>query len=262
MRLLMCRPDFYGVEYEINPWMDVRSQVTHQVAVKEWDTLYQTLINCGAQVDLVAPEKGWPDMVFTANAGLWYKGQIILSYFKFKERQGEMPYFKKWFSEVGFSLLNDAANVSFFEGAGDALAAGNKLFAGYGFRSERRFYEEAAYLNKNDLVYCELSNPYFYHLDTCFCPLTDKLAIWYPPAFTAASQENMAKEIDLIEVKENEAKRFACNAVVLDQHVILANGCPDLSKQLEKRGFSVQACEMNEYIKAGGACKCLTLRLD
>lgn len=72
----------------------------------------------------------------------------------------------------------------------------------------------------------------------------------------------MAKEIELIPVIEEEAKRFACNAVVLDKHVILPDDCPQISAALEKRGFSVHTCKMDEYLKAGGACKCLTLKLD
>ena len=107
-----------------------------------------------------------------------------------------------------------------------------------------------------------MSNPYFYHLDTCFCPLNAELAIWYPPAFTPDSQERMSKQIELIPVVAEEAKRFACNAVVLNKQVILPTYCPQISAALEKRGFTVYACDMDEYLKAGGACKCLTLKLN
>jgi N-dimethylarginine dimethylaminohydrolase len=72
----------------------------------------------------------------------------------------------------------------------------------------------------------------------------------------------MKNSIELFAVAENEAKNFACNAVVLDQCVVIPSGTPKLSAQLEQLGFEVYACEMDEYIKAGGACKCLTLRMD
>lgn len=265
MRLLMCRPDHYGIEYEINPWMNVKLKVNHTKAVTQWDALFKTIVDCGAKVELTPPVAGWPDMVFTANAGLLYQNKIILSHFKFKERQGEVPYFQSWFTNNGFQLLNSLDSpqaTPFFEGAGDALLAGDTLFAGYGFRTEKLFYEQATYLDKDKLVYCELTDPYFYHLDTCFCPLSDDLAMWYPNAFTPDSQKRMAKHIELISVSEAEAKHFACNAVVLDNQVILPTGCPQLTTALENKGFTVHACEMNEYLKAGGACKCLTLRLD
>lgn len=262
MKILMCRPDYFGVEYEINPWMHIEHQVDHQSAIKQWENLYQTIKNCGANVELVSPITGWPDMVFTANAGLPYRDKIILAHFKHKERQGEVPYFKQWFTDAGFNVVNGALQSPYFEGAGDALPAGDKLFAGYGFRTEKHFYEQASYLDQDKIVYCELADPYFYHLDTCFCPLNDKLAIWYPNAFTPESQKRMAEAIELIPVREEEAKRFACNAVVLGQHIVLPTECPHITSELEKRGFTVHACNMNEYLKAGGACKCLTLRLD
>lgn len=262
MKILMCRPDYFGVEYEINPWMNIEHQVNQKAALTQWETLYQTIKQCGADVELVTPVTGWPDMVFTANAGLPYQNKIILAHFKHKERQGEVPYFKTWFTQAGYQVTNGAAHTPFFEGAGDALSAGKTLFAGYGFRTERSFYEQAPYIDPHNLVYCELVDPYFYHLDTCFCPLNDALAIWYPSAFSKASQKDMAEAIELIPVREDEAKRFACNAVVLGQHIVLPAGCPHITTELEKRGFTVHPCDMNEYLKSGGACKCLTLRLD
>jgi len=43
---------------------------------------------------------GWPDMVFTANAGLVLGDTVVLSRFFHKERQGEEPFFKQWFEEA------------------------------------------------------------------------------------------------------------------------------------------------------------------
>lgn len=264
MKILMCRPDYYGIEYEINPWMKTHNKVDHAAAVTQWENLFHTILACGAEVDLVTPVSGWPDMVFTANAGLVYQDQIILSHFKHKERQGELPYFSTWFDQAGFKIVNpitDHSNPYFFEGAGDALSAGDILFAGYGFRTDVHFYEKATYLDHHKLIYCELTDPYFYHLDTCFCPLTKTLAIWYPPAFTPDSQKRMSEKIELIPVTEDEAKHFACNAVVLGNHVILPTHCTLIAAELKKRGFSIHECKMNEYLKSGGACKCLTLTL-
>lgn len=260
MKLLMCRPDYYGIKYEINPWMNINKKVDHNAAVVQWDALYKTILKCDAEVELVPPNADWPDMTFTANAGLLYQKKIILSHFKYKERQGEMSYFQAWFTEAGFETMNNPKQ--FFEGAGDALIAGEKLFAGFGFRSVRSFYEQAVYLDHQKLVYCHLINPYFYHLDTCFCPLNAELAIWYPPAFTNESQEKMKEQIELIPVIEDEAKRFACNAVVLNKNTILPTECPEITTTLQKRGFTVHSCNMSEFLKAGGASKCLTLRID
>lgn len=69
IRILMCPPDHYDVDYVINPWMEGNIHKSSQErAVEQWKKLHQTIKEC-AIVDLVKPAKGWPDMVFTANAG-------------------------------------------------------------------------------------------------------------------------------------------------------------------------------------------------
>ena len=69
-RILMCTPDFYGIEYEINPWMNTERQTDHAVAVSQWNDLRQILMGHGATIELLTPVAGLPDLVFTANAAL------------------------------------------------------------------------------------------------------------------------------------------------------------------------------------------------
>ena len=67
-KFFMCPPSYYDVEYVINPWMKGNlGGVDRDEAVREWDSLYRTLSK-QAEVEIIEPEKGFPDMVFTANA--------------------------------------------------------------------------------------------------------------------------------------------------------------------------------------------------
>jgi N-dimethylarginine dimethylaminohydrolase len=66
---------------------------------------------------------------------------------------------------------------------------------------------------------------------------------------------------DLIEVNEKEALRFACNAVVLGNDIVMNSECPNISKDLESRGFTIHASDTSEFLKAGGSAKCLTIQL-
>jgi len=265
MKILMCAPSHYGIEYEINPWMDITKQVLPAEAVQQWEQLHHTLAGLGIDIALIQQEPGVPDMVFTANAGLWYQNKIVLPHFKYPERQKETPFFRNWFLQQGFSLWNDYdlehPRIAHFEGAGDGLLAGDTLFVGYGFRSDKAFYEQASYFDHSKLIYCELVNPKFYHIDTCFCPLNAHQAIWYPDAFSKEAQKNMRATIELIDVPAEEAAHFACNAVVYDRHIVIPAATPILTNKLRDLGMTVHHCEMTEYIKAGGACKCLTLRI-
>jgi N-dimethylarginine dimethylaminohydrolase len=108
----------------------------------------------------------------------------------------------------------------------------------------------------------ELVDPY-YHLDTCFCPLAPGRAIYYPPAFDEYGRRALLQAVDeLIEVSADEARRFACNAVVVGRRVITNTGCDELHAALRARDFDPQPTPLDEFVKAGGSAKCLTLRLD
>src|SRR4051812_46158866 len=72
-RILMCPPDFYGIEYEINPWMDCKVGSDPAQSLHQWWTLHDTLGELGATVERLEPVAGLPDLVFTANAGLVYR---------------------------------------------------------------------------------------------------------------------------------------------------------------------------------------------
>lgn len=114
-----------------------------------------------------------------------------------------------------------------------------------------------------EVVGLRLVNPHYYHLDTCFCPLAEGLAVWYPDAFDAGSQKQARDGLPhLIEVSANEAARFACNAIVLGREMVLPDGCPELGQMLGRCGYRPHAVPMSEFIRAGGACKCLVLMLE
>jgi N-dimethylarginine dimethylaminohydrolase len=260
--ILMCPPDFYGIHYEINPWMDMTRQAEHAVAVGQWQSLYQQITDVGANVSLLQPVEGLPDLVFTANAALIYRRGALVSRFRHRQRQGEEPYNRKWFIENGFDIVNVPENFS-FEGAGDALFCGDTLYAGYRMRSDAGGHQEIGRMLGVRVIPVELVDARYYHLDTCFCPLREGEAIWYPPAFDEYGQRAIREHVkQLIEVEQAEAERFACNAVVIGRRVITNTGCNRLHAALAARGYQPIATPLDEFVKAGGSAKCLTLRLD
>ena len=108
-----------------------------------------------------------------------------------------------------------------------------------------------------------LVDDYYYHLDTCFCPLAPGIAIYYPGAFDDYGQRAMKEHVgELIPVPEEEARHFACNAVVVGKTVVTNTGSPELHKQLKANGFTPIETPLSEFVKSGGSAKCLTLRLD
>ncbi len=265
IRFLMCAPDHYDVDYVINPWMEGNvHKSSRDRAVDQWQQLFHVLKE-HAIVDLVKPEKGVPDMVFTANAGLVLGDTAVLSRFFHKERQGEEPFFKAWFEDHGFTVHELPKDLP-FEGAGDALfdREGRWLWAGYGFRSELDSHPYLARWLDIEVLSLRLMDERFYHLDTCFCPLTDGYLLYYPPAFDAYSNrliEMRVPEAKRIAIAEEDAVNFSCNAVNIDHTIVLNKASNKLKQRLAAAGFQVIETPLTEFLKAGGAAKCLTLRV-
>jgi len=118
-----------------------------------------------------------------------------------------------------------------------------------------------------------------YHLDTCFAPLSKGHYLWYPRAFSTSSYWSVAMQNGrssgvydeedpapyvadmLIDVDETDAEAFACNVVCIDDTVIVPQCSDKVLKALEQRGYNPVVVDMSEFIKAGGAAKCLTLQI-
>lgn len=258
----MCPPDYYGIEYEINAWMSRQRQAVHATAVEQWQALRGLLASAGAEICELAPVPGLPDLVFTANAALIYRKQALLARFRHDVRERETPYDRVWLERAGFTVELPPGEFC-FEGAGDALFCGDTLFAGYRLRSDARGHQQIGARLGVRVIPLELVNPYYYHLDTCFCPLAAGLAIYYPQAFDDYGQRALGQLVEnLVPVEEAEARSFACNAVVVGKTVVTNTGCPGLHAELRRLGFEAVETPLDEFVKSGGSAKCLTLRLD
>ena len=218
---------------------------------------------------------------FTGASGLIFLGsppnRFIASRFRYPERQYEEPYFADWFQDRGFEVSLMPRDMP-FEGAGDALfdrsgpslaGAGSDsaacLWMAHGHRSIHGARDVLAERLGIDVVVLKLVDQRFYHLDTCFCPLEGGYVLYYPPAFDAESRAVIEKRIPAakrIVVAEEDALAFACNAVNIDDIIVLNRASADLVRSVARKGFDVQQTPLSEFMKAGGSAKCLTLRLD
>ena len=256
----MCKPTYFDVSYEINPWMNVKRRPESGNVEEQWNALYGLMKQFAPKLCLIDPQVGLPDMVFSANGALVRGKRAVVASFRYPERQMEALHYQKWLEDHGYVVSK--LREGYFEGEGDALMAGDHLIAGWGFRSGPEVFEKvAAILDVDHLTVCEMVDPRFYHLDTCFAPLNATEAIFYPGAFTALAVQDLEKVITLIEVDEDEACRFACNQVVVGEHILIPSGCPKIGKRLEDRGFQVHPVQLDEFLKAGGAAKCMVLKV-
>ena len=261
-RFLMCPPTHFGVLYEINPWMHREVTVDRDRAQEQWEGLVANLRAAGAAVDLQDPHPEVPDLVFTANAGIVNGRQFIPSHFRFAERQGETAFDIAWFREHGFEVTELPSYLA-HEGAGDALPFNGVLLSGYRFRSDARAHLEISVLTGAPVRAVELVDERLYHIDLTFCPLDDRRAIIAPLGWDRYGRKVVEALVpEPLVLEDEEALRFTANSVVVGRTIVMPSCPPRVGRKLEAWGFDVVLTPVDEFLKAGGGCRCLTLALD
>lgn len=267
-RYLMCRPEYFTVRYSINPWMEPARPTDTAKAVRQWQTLYDTYLALGHEVELIDPLPGLPDMVYTANGGFVVDGRALGVRFLVPERRGEERAFMDWFAAAGFEVIEP---VEVQEGEGDFLLVGDTILAGTGFRSTGDSHREVADVFGREVVSLRLIDPRFYHLDTAICVLdpvegeggVDAANVAYlPSAFDEASLRLLEERYpDAILVSDEDGAVFGLNAASDGRHVFLSPRATGFDAQLRDRGYVPVPVDLSELLLGGGGIKCCTLEL-
>jgi N-dimethylarginine dimethylaminohydrolase len=258
-QVLLCRPDHFEVTYQINPWMQVGAVNTLK-AQQQWQNLRQTLELLDISVEIIPQQPGVPDMVFAVDQGIVQDQRVLLASFHHPERQVETQYYHQWFSDHGYQVHTTTG--SHFEG-GEYLAWKSLYFVGTGFRTESAAIPVFEDFVKTEVISLELVDPQFYHLDMCLLPLSEKQVMYYPPAFSPASQQVLQQRVpELIELTAAEAALFGANCLVIDRTVLLSAINPTLSATLSSLGYQPLTVDVSEFRKAGGGIHCLVMPLS
>lgn len=259
---LMCPPEYFGVLYEINPWMKRAVQPDPDLAWEQWQNLVYTLQQAGAKVETIEPVASLPDMVFTADIGFVDSQRFIMSRFRYAERQEESRQGAYWFQRRNYQTIETALETGVSLESSDFFLFRDRLIAGYGFRTARTAHPEMAKLFQRPIYPIELVDTRFYHLDLSFCPLDDQRAIVAPAAWSRRScafLQELVPEALVLEL--DEALTFCANAIVVGKTIIMP-ACPSrVGRVLESWGFNVCVTPISEFLKAGGAVHCLALPL-
>ena len=270
-RVLLTSPDHFDVEYVINPHMAGNvGDVDPGRARAQWEALRDAYDRLGMEVEVLAGQPDLPDMVFCANQTLPYltpggERGAVMSRMHAAQRKPEVEHYARFFRGVGYEVHDlDPDLPGDFEGMGDALWHPGRylLWGGYGYRTDRAVYERFADKLGFPIVALELTDPAFYHLDTCLCPLDEETALYYPGAFTdegvAAIRRHFRR---VLEAPEDEARElFACNAHSPDgRHVLIQRGCTTTNDLLRAAGFEPVELDTDEFLKSGGSVFCMKL---
>jgi N-dimethylarginine dimethylaminohydrolase len=273
---LMTDARHFGVSYQINPWMRPDMWQTDQADLKiaalaGAAALRSALEHIGAKIETVPAVADLPDLVFPANAAIVLDGRVLIARFLHPERQGEEKIFRTAFLDLkARGLVTDVIDLPegvLQEGAGDCIWDKDRGFfwAGYGQRSTANSLPVIADTFGRHVVGLELATDRFYHLDTCFCPLSGGKLLYYPPAFTPkalATIHACVRPQDRIEATDEDAAAFCVNAVNVGRRIVMAKAPVALKTRLNALGYTVTEVDLAPFILSGGGAYCMTLRLD
>ena len=263
--VLMCRPEHFTVSYRINPWMDPQVPTDTSRAVEQWQTLYETYLGLGFDVQLIDPLPGLPDMVYSANGGFVLDGKAYGASFTYPERQPEGPAYMEWFAEAGFEVVvPEEVN----EGEGDFLLVGDVVLAGTGFRSASDSHAEVARVFGREVVGLTLVDPSFYHLDTAIAVLDPEPfdgvhnIAYLESAFDEPSLAVLRERFpDAVLVGQEDASILGLNSYSDGYNVVIAAAATGFERQLRERGYNPIGVDLSELLLGGGGVKCCTLEL-
>lgn len=140
---------------------------------------------------------------------------------------------------------------------GDVMLNGKEIYVGHSGNasSEAGIEWFRRYLGDEYTVH-QINITGFQHLDCVLSLVRPGLAIWCPRAFTGDLPDSL-KDFDFIEVPLDDAKKLACNVLVLDQGtVIIDERFPYLKDALEKRGIDVIPVPFDAVTEMGGGFRC------
>jgi N-dimethylarginine dimethylaminohydrolase len=258
--ILLCRPLYFAINYEINPWMKKGTEIDKNKLNKQYLNLKKIYQQLNLNVYEIDQVRGLADMVYAANYGSVINKTFIKTNFRYPQRQKEVIYAEKFFKKIGYTIVS-LPNDCYFEGQGDLLMSDEIIFCGFGFRTDKKAIKIVEKIIQRPIIALKLVNPYFYHLDTCFSILSKDTVMINELAFSSSAIKIIKSKFKhIIKVEQSDNQILACNNVVHQRNIIINKGISqNLKLQLRRLKFNIIETDVSQYLKGGGAVRCLTL---
>jgi len=176
-------PDYYGIEYEINPWMSERAGAEAPVAQEQWRGLTRPFPNWIAKLSSSLRNQSCGHVFAgerrTRCSVTFIPRQLSAQRARWRSA-GILP--AGW--KNAFSRFLVGPNDYYFEGEGDALFAGDILLRLIKFRSDIKSHRAVGGDARCLVVSVELVIRAFIISTLVFGPLTDGAAVWFRPRST------------------------------------------------------------------------------
>jgi len=242
-RFLICPPTHFAINYDINPWMTRNLGYPAPYARRQWERFIETL-GCAGDVEFVRVEANEhvPDLVFTSNAGLVCGNLAIVRVFVIPSAVANRGSSAPRSPVRGWRRRTCSKRISKARATRCSTACDRSVTWVTAGASERN-----ATLQLQEIVGCRvlpllLVDERFYHLHTALCSLNSGHVMVYMDAFSPHAQTLLRRSIDpsfLIEVGVEDALALACNAVEVDDAIVLHECSRGLRDRLIAAGYRI-----------------------
>lgn len=266
-RFLVCAPEFFDAHFLFNPFMTYRERVDRRRARVQWRRLVRVLEEAGAELRFLEPSPVSGALPFTADGAFCYApGRALVLRNDGPRGELEPRVFKAWLEAAGYAVEAlppryrlDGGNLLRLPD-GRVLAGLKPGAAGLAERYLDRLLRLTA---AGTVSTVRLVDERHLHLDTAAGHLGGADWLVFLEAFADGRMpaSGPLAEADPIAVGRSDARRFACNVVVVDDVVVTGPVSEGLARRIGRRGYHVERVELGEFFKAGGGAKCLTLPL-
>lgn len=284
--VLMSDARHFSTEQPINPYYH-DDPLNGDKANAEHTAVHGLLAKAGIAITQVPSPVDSQDGVYTANWALVRGNKAVLARLP-NARKTEEAYAEKVLGDLGVDVIH-VPNDWKFSGQGDALACGNYLFCGSGYRSDEAAQAFAADTLGYERIQLQTvpqidragqpvinaasgwADSFFYDIDLALAIIkapsnaSKGLIAYCPDAFTPTSR-HVLEQFDAVEkiiVSLSEAQEaFATNLVSTGETVIMSANAPQLTQDLQTHGLHVISPTITELSKGGGYIRCVTLTLD
>jgi N-dimethylarginine dimethylaminohydrolase len=266
--VLVHRPDAaFGAAFN-NPAHGFRHPVDLLTAQRQHDAYVDLLTRLGVTVHHLDAETDDPDLIYTFDPLLVTDAGSIALRPRKPNRADEPALVEAWATSHGIPVRGRIEPPGTVEG-GDTFWLRSDLFCiGRSLRTNDVGARQLAALIGDDVRIFDL--PYWrgpdelVHLLSVISPVTDEMAVVYPPLLPAGLWDLLAElGIATIAVPDLEYATLACNVLAVRPGVlVMAEGNPETRRALESAGCEVHtypATEIGVNGSGGPTCKSLPL---
>jgi dimethylargininase len=232
----------------------------------EHEAFCELLAGAGAEVVLAeSPAGGNPDAIYTYDPALVADTGALLLHPGKECRRSEVPAMAEDFERAGVPVAGRLEDSELAEGGDLCWLDERTLLAGCGYRTNEAGISRLQQLLPGIEVPA-FDLPHWHgrdevmHLMSLISPLAPDLAVVYAPLLpTRLAQLLEQREVELVEVPEEEFATMGSNVLALAPRVALAvEGNPETRRRMERSGVEVLTYRGNELSKGDGGPTCLT----